>query len=177
MRDVKEVIKNFGKIDILVNNAGILLTFDFGNPNYENWYRMVDVNIKGVLICSGVVSKEMIKEKGGKIINIVIDETKGSLDYVMTKKAADTISRGLARELAPHILVNSIAPGCIDSGWISELSKEKQEVLKKTIPLGRWGESEDVAKLAVFLASDDCRWMTGETILLDGGQYLASIAL
>ncbi len=91
----------------------------------------------------------------------------------MTKAAADTVTRGLAREPAPHILVNAIAPGCIDTGWISELPKKEQEALRR-IPLGRWGQPEDVARVAVYLASDDSNWMTGITIHIDGGEFLST---
>jgi 3-oxoacyl-[acyl-carrier protein] reductase len=90
----------------------------------------------------------------------------------MTKAAGDTLTRGLARELAPDITVNAVAPGCIDTGWISALSADEQEALRQGIPLGRWGQPEDVARVAVFLASEDAAWMTGNTILLDGGEFL-----
>lgn len=170
---VSQTLKAFGKIDILVNNAGILLPFDFKEPNYENWHRMVDVNIKGTLICSRAVADQMLKRKSGEIINIVIKESKGSLDYTMTKAADDVLTRGLARELAPYVSVNAIAPGYIDTGWISELPKEEQKKIIKKIPLGRWGQPEDVAKVAVFLASDESNWMTGTTILIDGGEFLS----
>ena len=111
---------------------------------------------------------------GGKIINIVIRETKGSLDYTMTKAAAEVLTRGLARQLAPDILVNAVAPGYIDTGYISAMPPEEQEWLREHIPLKRWGLPEDVAKVAVFLASDDAGWMTGTTILVDGGEALSS---
>ena len=169
---ISQTLKAFGKIDILVNNAGILLPFDFKKPNYENWHRMVDVNIKGTLLCSRAVADQMLKQKNGKIINIVIRETKGHLDYTMTKVADDILSRGLAKELAPYILVNAIAPGYVDTGWISELPKEEQESIVRRHPVGRWGQPEDIAKVAVFLASNDSDWMTGTTIHIDGGESL-----
>ena len=100
---VSRTLETFGKIDILVNNAAILLPFDFNNPNYENWQRMVDVNIKGVLVCSQVVAKCMLRQRKGKIINIVVKEFSGGLDYIMTKVAADVLTRGLAKKLAPYI--------------------------------------------------------------------------
>jgi 3-oxoacyl-[acyl-carrier protein] reductase len=158
----------------LVNNAGIVLPFRFAEPDYNRWQRMVDVNIKGVLICSRAVAEPMRRAGGGKIINITVRETKGSLDYIMTKAADDVLTRGLARQLAPDILVNAIAPGYIDTGYISAMSPAEQKVLKERIPLKRWGEPEDVARVAVFLASDDADWMTGTTILVDGGEILSS---
>ncbi|MBU7031256.1 MAG: 3-oxoacyl-ACP reductase FabG [Theionarchaea archaeon] len=171
---VERSIETFGRIDILVNNAGILLPFQFENPDFEAWQRMVDVNMKGLLHCSRAVAPIMKEQGKGIIINIVIKETKGSLDYTMTKAAGDIMTRGLARELAPQIRVNAIAPGYIDTGWISGLSLQEQEAIKASIPLKRWGYPEDVANLAVFLASDDSEWMTGTTILLDGGERLGS---
>jgi len=173
---VSQTLITFGRIDILVNNSAILLPFDFKEPNYENWQRMVDVNIKGILLCSSAVADQMLKQKRGKIINIVIKEFAGSLDYIMTKAADDVLNRGLAKELAPYVLVNAIAPGCIDTGWISELPQKEQEALVKKIPLGRWGQPEDIAKVAVFLASDDFNWMTGATIHVDGGEFLSADA-
>ena len=84
------------------------------------------------------------------------------------------LTRGLARELAPQILVNAIAPGAIDTGWISALSPEEQRAMKERIPLKSWGQPEDVARVAAFLASDDANWMTGTTIVVDGGALLGS---
>jgi len=172
-RMVSQALERFRRIDILVNNAGIVLPFRFEEPDYHIWQRMVDVNIKGVLLCSRAVADPMRRAGGGKIINIAVRETKGSLGYIMTKAADGVLARGLARELAPQILVNAIAPGSIDTGWISALPPEERGALKQRIPLKRWGQSEDVAKVAVFLASDDANWMTGTTILVDGGELLS----
>ncbi len=169
---VSKVLRTFGRIDILVNNAGLVLPFDFAAPNYENWQRMVDVNIKGILLCSWAVVDQMRRQESGRIINIVVKETRGSLDYVMTKAAGEVVTRGLARELAPFILVNAIAPGYIDTGWISELKEEEQSAIREEILLKRWGVPEDIAKVALFLACDDSAYMTGTTILVDGGASL-----
>lgn len=171
---VSRTVERFSRVDILVNNAGIILPFYFEEPDYENWQRMVDVNVKGMLLCSQVVAAPMLRQGKGKIINITVRETRGSLDYIMTKAADDVLTRGLARKLAPQILVNAIAPGPIDTGWISALPPEDQRAMEEHIPLKRWGQPEDVAKVAVFLASDDADWMTGTTILVDGGDSLTS---
>jgi 3-oxoacyl-[acyl-carrier protein] reductase len=170
---IQKAMETFENIDILVNNAGILLPFQFENPDFDALQRMIDVNIKGIIHCSRAVSPLMEKQGKGTINNIVIKETKGSLGYVMTKAAGDILTRGLAKELAPLIRVNAIAPGYIDTGWISTLPQAEQEAIRESIPLNRWGQPEDVANLAVFLASDDSDWMTGTTILLDGGYQLA----
>ena len=173
-RMVSQSLKKFGKVDILVNNAGIILPFQFKEPDYSNWQRMVDVNVKGILHCSRAVSEAMRDQGGGKIINITVHETHGSLDYIMTKTAGNVLTRGLARELAPQIQVNAIAPGNIDTGYISDFSPEEQARLKEHILLKRWGQPEDVAKVALFLASDDANWITGITILVDGGEHLST---
>jgi 3-oxoacyl-[acyl-carrier protein] reductase len=170
---LSRTVKWFGRVDILVNNAGIILPFQFEEPDYEYWQRMVDVNIKGILNCSRSVANLMRQQGRGKIINITVQEARGSLDYIMTKAAGNILTRGLARELAPHILVNAIAPGYIDTGYISKFSEEEQSAIRDRIPLKRWGQPEDIARVAVFLASDDANWMTGTTILVDGGEFLA----
>ena len=171
---VSQAVERFSRIDILVNNAGVVLPFCFEEPDYENWQRMIDINVKGLLLCSQAVATPMLRQGEGRIINITVHETRGSLDYIMTKAADDVLTRGLARRLAPQILVNAIAPGPIDTGWISALLPENQEAMKESIPLQRWGQPEDVARVAVFLASDDAGWMTGTTILVDGGESLSS---
>lgn len=169
---VSQAVSKLGKVDVLVNNAGIMAPFEFTDPDYENWQRMVDVNIKGMLVCSRAVADHMRRRNGGRIINIVVRETRGSLDYIMTKAAGEVVTRGLARQLAPSILVNAIAPGYIDTGWISELDEKAQEAIVGEIPLERWGEPEDVARVAVFLASGDAGYMTGTTIVVDGGALI-----
>ncbi len=169
---VSQAAETFGRIDVLVNNAGVLLPFEFAAPDYDNWQRMVDVNIKGILLCSQAVADHMVRQKGGRIVNIVVKETRGSLDYIMTKAAGQVLTRGLARQLAPFILVNAIAPGYIDTGWISELDETEQAAIRAETLLDRWGTPEDVAKVALFLASEDSAYITGTTIVVDGGALL-----
>ena len=171
---VSAALKAFGHIDVLVNNAGIVMPFSFQEPDYDAWQRMVDVNVKGMLLCARAVAGAMRRQGSGRIINIVVCESKGSLGYILTKAADDVLTRGLARELAPEIVVNAIAPGYIDTGYISAMTAEERAQLAERIPLGRWGQPEDVAAVAVFLASDEARWMTGTTILVDGGERLAA---
>ena len=169
-----EALERFGKIDILVNNAADFSAMDFSlkSPDWEGWDRMMAVNLKGMLICSQVVSKFMLKRKGGNIINIVADWIGGGLCYMLTKSGGIPLTKGLARVLAPHIRVNAICPGSIDTGWISALSETEREKLKEKILLKRWGQPEDVAKVAVFLASDESSFMTGSVVLVDGGETI-----
>jgi 3-oxoacyl-[acyl-carrier protein] reductase len=133
---------------------------------------MVDVNIKGMLLCSQIASGHMLKRKTGNIINIVADYAGGGLSYMLTKPAGIPLTRGLARSLAPHIRVNAIKPGSIDTGWVSALPDEEKRQLKESIPLKRWGQPEDVAKVAVFLASDESDYITGAVIAVDGGESI-----
>jgi len=171
---VNEALKKFGKIDILVNNAADFsaMDFSFNNPNWEGWDRMMTVNLKGMLMCSQVVSKPMLRRKSGNIINIVADWIGGGLCYMLTKSGGIPLTKGLARVLAPHVRVNAICPGSIDTGWISALSETEKKRLKEKILLKRWGQPEDVAKVAVFLASDESSFMTGSVVLVDGGETI-----
>lgn len=173
-RMVETTLQKFGKIDILVNNAADFSAMDFSldNPDWDGWDRMVKVNVKGMLICSQVVSKHMLNQKSGNIINIVADWPGGGLCYMLTKAAGIPLTKGLARALAPHVRVNAICPGSIDTGWVSALREEEKENLKKKILLKRWGQPEDVAKVAVFLASNDSNFINGATILVDGGESI-----
>jgi len=169
-----EALERFGKIDILVNNAADFSAMDFSlkSPDWEGWDRMMAVNLKGMLICSQVVSKFMLKRKSGNIINIVADWIGGGLCYMLTKSGGIPLTKGLARALAPHIRVNAICPGSIDTGWISALSETERDKLKEKILLKRWGQPEDVAKVAVFIASDESSFMTGSVVLVDGGETI-----
>jgi len=168
---VNQCIENFGRLDILVNNAAdaSVMEFSLGNPDWKGWQRMVDVNVREMLLCSQVASRHMLKQKSGNIINIVADWAGGGLSYMLTKSAGIPLTKGLARALAPHIRVNAIQPGYIDTGWISALPDEVKEKMKESTPLKRWGQPEDIAKVAVFLASDESAYMTGTVVIVDGG--------
>ncbi len=175
VRDMFEkCIQEYGKLDILVNNAADFSVMDFSlkKPDWKGWQRMVDVNVKGILICSHVASKHMLEQKSGNIINIVADWAGGGLCYILMKSAGIPLTKGLARALAPFIRVNAIQPGSIDTGWISALPEEDKEKLKESILLKRWGQPEDVAKVAVFLASEETSFITGTVIVVDGGESI-----
>lgn len=173
-RLVKATLREFGKTDILVNNAADFSVMDFSlsNPDWNGWDRMIAVNTKGMLRCSQAVAKHMLSQKSGCIINIVANWAGGGLCYMLTKSAGIPLTKGLARALAPHVRVNAICPGSIDTGWISALPNEEKKKLKETILRKRWGQPEDIAKAAVFLASDDADFITGATIVVDGGESI-----
>lgn len=170
---VKKAVSHFGRIDVLVNNAGTILPFNLASTNYDNWHRMVDVNLKGVLVCSQAVAPFMKKQKSGSIVNIAIFEQHGDIGYVLSKAAILTLTRGLARNLAPYVRVNAVSPGAIlNGGWIPKLSDEEQAAHLKKIPVNRFGTPEDVAHAVVFLASPAASFITGANLVVDGGEQL-----
>jgi 3-oxoacyl-[acyl-carrier protein] reductase len=175
---IDRCIEQFSRLDILVNNAADFSAMEFSldDPDWKGWQRMVDVNVRGVLLCSQAASRPMLKQKSGNIINIVADFAGGGLSYMLTKPACIPLTKGLARSLAPHIRVNAIRPGSIDTGWVSALSGRDRQKLAQTIPLRRWGQPEDVAKVAVFLASDESAYMTGTVVTVDGGESISPYA-
>ena len=175
MSRVFEVLDEFGQLDILVNNAGYLVYTTFESCSEENWDRIVDVNMKGPFLCAQAVIPHMKARRQGVIINMTSLAAKtGGLaagpPYAAAKAGVHTLTIGLARALAPdQIRVNAIAPGVIDTAMTSA---PEHDQLKASIPLGCPGQPEDVANCALFLASDDARHITGETIDVNGGLYM-----
>ena len=175
---VRRVMDEFGGIDILVNNAGVGLggKFTFLENPEDEWDKVIDINLKGYYLCSQAVSRGMVERKKGNIINITsMAAFRGGSSYNISKAGVVNLTRGLARELASYnIRVNAIAPGWVRtdiSEWMwSDPERLKQEEAR--IPLGRVGEPSDIASVAVFLASDASSYITGDTIVVDGG-YLA----
>ena len=170
-----QVLDEFGQLDILVNNAGYLVYTTFESCSEENWDRIVDVNMKGPFLCAQAAIPHMKARRQGVIINMTSLAAKtGGLaagpPYAAAKAGVHTLTIGLARALAPdQIRVNAIAPGVIDTAMTSA---PEHDQLKASIPLGCPGQPEDVANCALFLASDDARHITGETIDVNGGLYM-----
>ena len=174
---IDKTIAAFGKLDILVNNAGIALIEPFVELKEENWDRIVSVNLKGTYICSQEATKQMIRQNsGGRIINISsIAGTigfAGTAHYSATKAGIIGLTKVMAVELADYgINVNAIGPGVIDTDMtkgILDDARYKTQFLQK-IPVGRIGKPEDIAPMAVYLASDESSYVTGETFYVDGG--------
>ena len=173
------IIQEYQGIDILVNNAGVRPTVPFIDMVLEDWNKVIDINLTGVFNCCSAAIPAMINKGWGRIINISSiaaqqGSTGGHSHYAAAKAGIIGLSKSLARELARHkITVNVIAPGWIDTeGWDGQLDGRRGEFAKK-VPLGRLGEPEDVAYLAQFLASEGASYITGATIPINGGLYIA----
>lgn len=176
---VKKTIKAFSKIDILVNNAGIYQFKPFLDLTEEEWDRTININLKGYFLCSQATAKEMAKKKSGVIVNIASIGMgqqgigfQGLTHYCASKGGIVGLTESLALELAPFgIRVNAVAPGAIDTlmmGAAKADPKSLESTLSK-IPLHRFGKPEEVSNLVLFLASDDSSYMTGSTVVVDGG--------
>lgn len=169
--------KNYGKIDVIVNNAGISQIKPFTDITEEDWDRMFNVNVKGMYNVIKAFIHDMISNQYGKIINIssMWGVTGGSCEvhYSASKAAVIGFTKALAKEMGPsHINVNCIAPGVIDTEMNSHLSNEDMEILKEETPLCKIGSTSDIAKTALFLASGDSDFITGQVIRVDGGMVI-----
>ncbi|MBO8141881.1 MAG: 3-oxoacyl-[acyl-carrier-protein] reductase [Firmicutes bacterium] len=171
---VEAVLERFGSLDILVNNAGVTRDNLFVRLKPEDWEYVLDVNLQGVVRCTRAAVRAMLKRRYGRIINIssvvALTGNPGQTNYAAAKAAIIGFSRSLARELAVrNITVNVVAPGYIRSDMTERLSDKVKEEIRGQIPMGRVGEPEDVANAVLFLASDESSYITGHTLVVDGG--------
>lgn len=171
---VEKVIERFGQLDILVNNAGATRDTLFVRMKPEDWQYVLDVNLKSVMHCTRAAVRHMIRRRYGRIINIssvvALTGNPGQTNYTAAKAAVIGFSRSLARELAGrNITVNVVAPGYIRTDMTAHLSQELQQKYIEQIPMGRVGDPEDVAYAVAFLASDESKYITGHTLVVDGG--------
>ena len=174
---VKSSLDKFSKIDILVNNAGISKDNLVLRMSEADWDAVIAVNLKGVFNCIKAVSKSMLKARQGRIINIasVVGQigNAGQINYSASKGGVIAITKTCAREFASrNILVNAIAPGFIRTAMTDKLTQEQKDALAVNIPLARLGEVEDIAKSALFFASDDSSYITGHVMAVNGGMYM-----
>lgn len=174
---VARVVEEFGKVDILVNNAGITRDGLVMRMKEQDFDDVIETNLKGVFNGVKAVSRAMLKQRSGRIINIssVVGSlgNPGQANYVAAKAGVIGMTKALAKELASAgITVNNVAPGFIVTDMTDKLSDAQKEKLLPTIPLGRLGSPEDIANAVRFLASDSAAYMTGQTIHVDGGMYM-----
>ncbi len=171
---VSKGIKKFGKIDILVNNAGIVFDIPLLEKTVAQWNRTLNVNLIGGFLCSKYIIPYFKKQKSGIIINVASTNgintlSPGSADYDASKSGVISLTKNLSLELAPNIRVNCVAPGWVDTQMNKGLPKEyiKKEI--GNISIGRFAKPEEIGKAILFLASDDASYITGTTLIVDGG--------
>jgi len=171
---INQTIEKFGKLDILVNNAGIVFDVPALDKTVEEWRKTLDVNLIGTFLCCKYAAEHLKKSGSGRIINI--SSTNGidsfspdAMDYDASKAGIVIMTRGLAKELAPEILVNSIAPGWVDTEMNAELPADFIQEEKNKIYLKRWADPEEIGKAVLFLASEDASFITGSILKVDGG--------
>ena len=176
---VRQVIAKFGRIDILVNNAGTTAKALIHEMTEQDWDKVIDVNLKGYFNCALFVSREMMKRKRGKIINIssfaADSNHPDQVAYAASKGGVNSLTRAASVDLAPYqINVNAIAPGSIETPLLR--GTQGEEGIKKRqarVPLGRLGQPEDIAAAAVFLASEDSDYVTGTILGVNGGELIS----
>jgi 3-oxoacyl-[acyl-carrier protein] reductase len=178
---VERVERDWGRIDILVNNAGIIQDDLFVRMEPEAWHKVLQTNLGGTYNFCRAVAYTLMKQRRGRIINvssIAADHVNmGQTNYAASKGAINSLTRGLAVELASrNVTVNAIAPGFIETDMSEAVRNKAGDVIKKVIPMRRLGRPEDVAKVAMFLASDESAYVTGQVLVVDGGLSLGAVA-
>ena len=177
-RAVEAMVRQFGRIDILVNNAGIIVRDSILELSYEDWQRVMDVNINGPFNCCKAVVPHMIERSYGRIVNITsiagkMGDITASPAYGTSKGAINTFTKSLARQLAGYsITVNAVAPHAIETDMSAEWSAEKRRAVVESIPLKRMGKPEEVAEAVLFLVSEGASFITGEILDTNGGYLM-----
>ncbi len=175
MRD--SVMENFGRIDILVNNAGMNIDTFFTKMTPEQWDRVLSVNLDGVFNCTKVFIDDLKESDQGRVINIssVVGVTgnMGQVNYAASKAGIIGFTKALAREMVRYnVTVNAVAPGFIGTDMVQNIPEVVQEKILKTIPMGRFGEPEEIAEVVAFLASRRASYITGTVINVNGGYHI-----
>lgn len=174
---IDETLKTFGSIDMLVNNAGITRDNLLMRMKEDEWDDVININLKGVFLCTKAVTRQMMKQRAGKIVNLAsivgVIGNPGQANYVAAKAGVIGLTKTTARELATrNITVNAVAPGFITTDMTDALPENVKEQMLSSIPLGKLGSAEDVAGAVAFLLSDDANYITGQTIHVDGGMVM-----
>lgn len=174
---IDATLKEFGRIDILINNAGVTRDTLIMRMTEEDWDMVLDINLKGAWNCCKAVVRPMMKQRFGRIINIAsvsgLAGQAGQTNYSASKAGIVGLTKALAREVASrNITVNAVAPGFIPTALTVDLPQELKDSMMKLIPLGRWGEPNEVASAVTFLASDEAAYITGQVLSVDGGMMM-----
>ncbi|NJN67894.1 MAG: 3-oxoacyl-[acyl-carrier-protein] reductase [Chloroflexaceae bacterium] len=176
-RLVKETLDTYGRLDILVNNAGITRDALLMRMKDEDFDKVININLRGVYLCTKAVLRPMMKQRSGRIINISsvvgLMGNPGQVNYAASKAGVLGITKSTAREVASrNITVNAVAPGYIETDLTHILSEEARNAILSTVPLQRPGQPQDVAWMVCFLASDAAAYITGQTFAVDGGMVM-----
>ena len=174
---IKAVVARFGKIDILVNNAGITRDNLIMRMKEEEWDAVIHTNLKGIFNCTKAVTRLMMKQKYGRIVNMTsvvgVMGNAGQSNYAAAKAGVIGFTKSMAKELASrNITVNAVAPGYISTDMTANLPEQAKSELQSQIPLQRLGDPEDVAAAVLFLVSPGADYITGQTLHVDGGMVL-----
>jgi 3-oxoacyl-[acyl-carrier protein] reductase len=173
---VSSTLDHFGRIDVLVNNAGIMVGKGVLETTEDEWDRTIDINLKGAYLCSKEVAPVMLRQKSGKIINISSNSglyhpsAMRFTEYVTSKAGMNGLTKAMALALGPHITVNAICPGWIKTDMIEGTDPEVEKRILDETALKRWGAPDEVASSAVFLASHEADFITGELLIVAGGR-------
>ena len=174
---VARALDETGRIDVLVNNAGITRDGLLVRMKEADWEDVLDTNLKGTFLCIKAVTKPMMKQRYGRIINVSsvvgVSGNPGQANYVAAKAGIIGLTKGVAKELASrNITANVVAPGYIETDMTAGLPDKAKEAMVSQIPLGRPGTPEDIARAVVFLASGDAAYITGQVLHVSGGMYM-----
>lgn len=174
---IDATMETFKSIDFLVNNAGITRDNLLMRMKEDEWDDVIDINLKGVFLCTKAVTRQMMKQRAGKIVNLAsvvgVIGNPGQANYVAAKAGVIGLTKTTAKELATrNITVNAVAPGFITTDMTDALSDQVKDQMQTVIPLGKLGKAEDVAAAVAFLLSEDASYITGQTINVDGGMVM-----
>jgi len=171
------ILEDFGRVDILINNAGVTRDGLSMRMSIEDWETVIDTNLKGAFSFIQALMRPMIKQRSGRIINISsiagLTGNAGQANYAASKAGLIGLTKSLARELASRgITVNAVAPGFIVTDMTGVLSDQTKEAILSKIPLGKFGQGEDVAAAVAFLAAPEAKYITGQVLTVDGGMVM-----
>jgi len=172
-----QILEDFGRVDILINNAGVTRDGLSMRMSIEDWETVVNTNLKGAFSFTQAVMRSMIKQRSGRIINISsiagVTGNAGQANYAASKAGLIGLTKSLARELASRgITVNAVAPGFIVTDMTGVLSDQVKETILAKIPLGKFGEGDDIAAAVAFLAAPEAKFITGQVLTVDGGMVM-----